>query len=432
MLRQNPERILTMLCHKNARRLRSPRMSDPAAPPTALHRLRQSNAERVLDRLRRRSPLTRAELAELSGLSRTTLSTILTELFGRGLVVESAGEGRGAPRRGRPTGALTLNPSAGQYAGIELGRHRLRLVIADAAHRVRAREELPYGSARHTGARLELAERALRELSDRSGITLDALAGIGVGSTGPGEAVSAPPGGLPDPASRGRERIADGLARAFGARADVDNNTRLTALAEATWGCAAGAPELLYAHFSHGVGGGLIVGNQLVRGVGGVAAEIGHLCVDPDGPPCWCGARGCLELHASVPAVLRATGHRRWRVLRGAVTAGATAEQEAVRAAGFHAGHALAAMCAAVNPGRIVLGGELAELGGDFGDAVRAGFHERAMRSVRRCEITTATTAPWGGALGALALALRESPLLARYPLPAGEEPAPEAADHAR
>lgn len=407
-------------------------MSDPAAPPTALHRLRQSNAERVLDRLRRRSPLTRAELAELSGLSRTTLSTILTELFGRGLVVESAGEGRGAPRRGRPTGALTLNPSAGQYAGIELGRHRLRLVIADAAHRVRAREELPYGSARHTGARLELAERALRELSDRSGITLDALAGIGVGSTGPGEAVSAPPGGLPDPASRGRERIADGLARAFGARADVDNNTRLTALAEATWGCAAGAPELLYAHFSHGVGGGLIVGNQLVRGVGGVAAEIGHLCVDPDGPPCWCGARGCLELHASVPAVLRATGHRRWRVLRGAVTAGATAEQEAVRAAGFHAGHALAAMCAAVNPGRIVLGGELAELGGDFGDAVRAGFHERAMRSVRRCEITTATTAPWGGALGALALALRESPLLARYPLPAGEEPAPEAADHAR
>ena len=406
-------------------------MSD-AVPPTALHRLRQSNAERVLDCLRRRGPCSRADLAELSGLSRTTLSTILTELFDRRLVVESAADPAAAPRRGRPTGVLTLNPTAGQYAGVELGRHRLRVVVADAAHQVRARDDLPYGRARSAGARRELAERALRELAERSGITLDGLAGIGVGSTGPGEAVSAPPGGLPDPPARGRERVADGLARAFGARVDVDTNTRLTALAEATWGRAAGASELLYAHFSHGVGGGLVVGNQLVRGVGGVAAELGHLCVDPGGAACWCGAHGCLELHACVPAVLRATGHRRWPVLRDAVAAGATAEREAVRAAGVHAGHALAAMCAVVNPGRIVLGGELAELGAEFGDAVRAAFRERAMRSVRRCEIATAATAPWGGALGALALSLRESPLLARYPLPAGEQGAPEVGHRAR
>ena len=171
----------------------------------------------------------------------------------------------------------------------------------------------------------------------------------------------------------------------------------LTALAEATWGEAAGAGELLYAHFSHGVGCGLIVGVQLVRGVGGVAAELGHLCVDPAGEPCWCGARGCLELHASV------------------------------REAALSAGHALAAMCTAVNPGRIVLGGELAELGAAFRDPVREGFRARAMRSLRRCAVELATVAPWGGALGGLALALRESPLLARYPLPAPAEPADSA-----
>jgi len=392
--------------------------------PTALHRLRQSNAERVLDCLRRHGGLSRAELADRSGLSRTTLSTILGGLFERGVVVEV---GTTAQRRGRPTGVLTLNPAAGQYAGIELGRHRLRLVLADAAHQVRARADLPYGSARSAGARLELAERSLRELAERHGITLEAPAGLGVGSTGPGEAVSAPPGGLPDPAARGRERVADGLARAFGAQVDVDNNTRLTALAEATWGETAGAGELLYAHFSHGVGGGLIVGGQLVRGVGGVAAELGHLCVDPAGEPCWCGARGCLELHASVPAVLRATGHREWRVLREAVEAGSVRECAAVREAALSAGHALAAMCTAVNPGRIVLGGELAELGAAFRDPVREGFRARAMRSLRRCAVELATVAPWGGALGGLALALRESPLLARYPLPAPAEPADSA-----
>ena len=403
-------------------------MSDAAVPPTALRRLRQSNAERVLDCLRRHGGLSRAELAERCGLSRTTLSTILGGLFERGVVVEGGVAETGSadePRRGRPTGVLTLNPSAGQYGGIELGRHRLRLVIADAAHRVRARDEVRYGSARSAGARLELAERALRQLADRNEIALDGLAGIGAGSTGPGEAVSAPGGGLPEPAARGRERIADGLARAFGARVDVDNNVRLTALAEATWGSAAGASELLYAHFSRGVGGGLIVGNQLVRGVGGVAAEIGHLCVDPGGDLCWCGARGCLELHASVPAVLRATGHREWRVVREAVAAGSDAERQAVHGAAEHAGHALAAVCTAVNPGRIVLGGELAELGSEFRDAVRAAFGERAMRAVRRTEIVTTTVQPWGGALGGLALALRESPLLARYPLPAGGEADP-------
>ena len=405
-------------------------MSDDAVPPTALHRLRQTNAERVLDCLRRHGRLSRAALAVHSGLSRTTLSTILGELFERALVVECGTAG--TTGRGRPTAVLTLNPSAGQYAGVELGRHRLRLVIADAAHEVRAREELPYGSARGTRARLELAERALRELADRNQITLDALAGIGVGSTGPGEAVSTSAGNRDESAARGRKRIADELAHAFGARVDVDNNTRLTALAEATWGRAAGVSELLYAHFSHGVGGGLVVGNQLVRGVGGVAAEIGHLCVDPGGAACWCGAHGCLELHASVPAVLRATGHRDWRVLREAVAAGSAVEQEAVRRAAAHAGHALAAMCTAVNPGRIVLGGELAELGAEFRDAVRAAFAERAMRSVRRSEIATATVAPWGGALGGLALALRESPLLARYPLPAVGERAPGSAPHAQ
>ncbi|WP_338596185.1 ROK family transcriptional regulator [Saccharopolyspora sp. SCSIO 74807] len=399
-------------------------MSDAATPPTALHRLRQSNAERVLDCLRRHGRLSRAEIAEHSGLSRTTLSTILSGLLRRGTVVQE--EGRPQNRRGRPTALLTLNPSAGQYAGVELGRHRLRMVIADAAHQVQAREELPYGAARSAGARLALAERSLRDLAARHGITLEALTGIGVGSTGPGEAVSAPASGLAESVRAGRARVADRLARAFGVRVDADNNSRLTALAEATRSGAGG--DLLYVHFSHGVGGGLIIGGQLVRGVGGVAAEVGHLCVDPGGAACWCGGHGCLELHASVPALLRTTGHRNWAVLRDALERGRAAEQEAVRAAGAHAGNALAAMCTAVNPGRIVLGGELADLGEAFQRPLRDALAGRGMRALRRIDISTSSVAPWGGALGGLALALRESPLLARYPVPADAGGDPDAA----
>ncbi|MCA1185070.1 MULTISPECIES: ROK family transcriptional regulator [unclassified Saccharopolyspora] len=396
-------------------------MTDPA--PTALHRLRQGNAERVLGCLRRHGELSRAAVAERSGLSRTTLSAILGDLIRRGVVVET--ELPPSHRRGRPTRGLTLNPGAGQYLGLELGRNRIRLVLADAAHRVQARADLSYGSARGAADRLALAERAVREAAEHHGITLGTLAGIGVGSTGPGELVLAPAAGLDEPDRlRGRELIADRLARAFGVPVGVDNNTRLTALAEATWGAAAGASDLLYAHFSHGTGGGLIIGGQLVRGTGGVAAELGHLCVDDTGPKCWCGGHGCLERYASVPAVLRATGHRRWAVVRDALARDG-AEAEAVRAAGEHAGTALAAMCTAVNAGRVVLGGELAELGEPFLRPLRESFARRAMRSLRcGVEFGTAGTAPWGGALGGLALALHESPLLARYPLPRHPEQA--------
>ncbi|MFR9727693.1 ROK family transcriptional regulator [Saccharopolyspora sp. MS10] len=390
--------------------------------PTALHRLRQDNAERVLGCLRERGELSRAEVAERSGLSRTTLSAILGDLLRRGVVVET--ERAPSNRRGRPTSGLVLNPATGQYLGLELGRNRLRLVLADAAHRVRARADLPYGAARSAADRLALAERAVREAAAGHGISLDSLAGIGVGSTGPGELVLAPAGGLAEHAPRGRELVADRLARAFGAPVGVDNNTRLTALAEATWGAATGAADLLYAHFSHGVGGGLIIGGQLVRGTGGVAAELGHLPVAEDGPDCWCGGRGCLERYASVPALLRATGHRRWSVLRAAAERPGP-EREAIRAAGTRAGAALAALCTAVNPGRVLLGGELADLGEPFAEPLRTSFAERGMRSLRGVGFGTATTAPWGGALGGLALALRESPLLARYPLPGPGDPGP-------
>lgn len=406
-------------------------MTEAAPPATALHRLRQSNQERVLGCLRRYGPLSRAELAEHSALSRTTLSTILGGLLRNGTVVESSRPS--SNRRGRPSSCLTLNSRAGQYLGLELGRSRVRAVIADASHQVRARGDVPYGAARSVDARLALAQRSVEELAARHGITLDTLTGIGVGSTGPGEAVFASAGGMTQAdgprAARlsGRTRVADQLARAFGVRVGVDNNTRLTALAEATWGRAAGASDLLYVHLSHGVGGGLIIGGQLIRGTGGIAAEVGHLCVDPAGPACWCGARGCLEQYASVRAVLHATGHRGWSVLRSTLEAAGSAEQEAVRAAGRHTGGALATMCTAVNAGRVVLGGELPELGAAFLDPLRESFTQRSMRSLpRTVDISTATVAPWGGALGGLALALHESPLLARYPLPVN---APDTSD---
>lgn len=425
-----------------------PQHPEPAGPPTdgpspsALRRLREDHSERVLALLRQHGPLSRSDLSEHSGLSRTTLSGITAELSERGLLAVEPAPGPAADRprrRGRPTSRLTLNPATGQYVGVELGRSRLRVVIADASHTVRARSDTAFGPARSAAARRELAERRVRQLAAEHGIALGSLAGVGAGTPGPGEYTAVTPGGRPSEntpahtpdgqhtagadARRGRPAVARALADAFDAPCCADNNTRLTALAEATWGAGTGASDLLYVHLSYGVGGGLVLGGQLVRGRAGVAAEIGHLPVDPAGPACWCGARGCLELSASVPAVLRAAGHaphqRGWDALCAALEAGGRRETRAVRAAALDTGAALAALCAAVHPGPIVLGGELAQLGPVFLDTVRESFEDRAMRAVRRtAQLRAATLDPWGGALGGMALALRESPMLARYPLP--------------
>jgi predicted NBD/HSP70 family sugar kinase len=202
----------------------------------------------------------------------------------------------------------------------------------------------------------------------------------------------------------------------------VDNNTRLAALAESTWGAAAGDQDVLYLRLSHGVGGGLVVGGALHRGAYGLSGEFGHITVEPDGAPCGCGGEGCLETVASVGAVLdayRAAGGRAANI--GAVTAAARAGEPAAvavfEAVGGHLGTVLAAVSNAVGPGVIVVGGELAAAGEALTRPVERALTSRLMPMSRhRVDLRPAALGEVGAALGGIALVLHESPLLSRYP----------------
>src|SRR5262245_30044080 len=374
----------------------------------ALERLRRGHEELVLGLLRRHGPLSRGDLATRSGLSRTTLHDILGSLTGKGAVVAVARPD--TPRgRGRPAETLTLNADAGQAIGIDFARRAVHVAIVNVAHEVVGSKTEAHPADLPLADRVELAERLVGSLVEGS-LRLGALSAVGAGVVGPvGDGVD-------------HADVARLLRKRFGVPVLLDNNTRLAALAESIWGAAADREDVLYLRLSHGVGGGMIVGGALHRGAHGLSGEFGHITVDPDGARCGCGGTGCLETVASIRSVLQACRSagadvRDMAGIVAAVDARDPVVLEVLRATGVRVGAVLAALCNAVGPGVIVVGGELAEAGSALFGPIEAALAAEVMPISRhKVSLRRATLGDIGGALGGIALVLHESPLLSRYP----------------
>ncbi|MET8866867.1 ROK family protein [Nonomuraea sp. NPDC004580] len=389
------------------------------APPRGpLSQLRRGHEELVLGLLRKHGPLSRGELGKRCGLSRTTLYDILAELVASGAVVTASAQE--TPRgRGRPAETLTLNPDAGQAIGIDFARRGLHVAAVNLAHEIVGSASEPHDADLPWEQRVELAERLIGSLTGTGSgaLRLGALDAIGVGVVG-----AQVEGPATDPGETPPHPVHVLLRERFGVPVLLDNNTRLAALGEAIWGAAAGGQDVLYLRLSHGVGGGLVVGGSLHRGAYGLSGEFGHITVDPGGARCDCGGTGCLETVASIRAVLdayRATGGRAADVpeLVKAVRAGERSALDVLDRVGGRIGEVLAAVCNAIGPSVIVVGGELVETGQALVEPIERTLHDHVMPVSRhRVSLRRATLGEVAGALGGIALVLHESPLLSRYP----------------
>ncbi|MFJ2259184.1 ROK family protein [Streptomyces sp. NPDC087844] len=399
-----------------------------------LARLRRGHEELVLRQMRTHGPLNRAELGRLTGLSRTTLYDIVSALADSGAVVATA-PAPAERRRGRPVETLTLHRDAGQAIGIDFARRAVHVAAVNVAHEVIGSASAPHGAGLTWEKRVDLAARLVGGLAGGT-LRLGALSGIGVGVVGPvhdapatgapatnasttGAPVAERPGSPAAGAPRPHEDLPVLLRKRFGVPVLLDNNTRLAALAEATWGAAAGVQDVLYLRLSHGVGGGLVVGGALHRGARGLSGEFGHITAEPGGRRCSCGKDGCLETAASIGAVLDAfpgAGD-----LDGFLAALPTdpAARRVLDDVGTRVGTVLAAVCNAVGPHVTVLGGELAEAGPALFEPVERALSAHLMPVSRPdIDLRPATLGEVGGALGAIALVLHDSPLLTRYHTP--------------
>ncbi len=268
-------------------------------------RMKSQNMRAVLMAFLRHGELSRARLAELTGLSSTTITNLVAEMAAAGLVTELASPQNGSRSVGRPRTPLRLRPEAGHAVGVHVSVGHIRIALTDLCGRIVADRALRHDLT--TPAETVLAEtaRQIEALLAAHAAPPDSIVGVGVGASGlvnpqSGVNVLAPNLGWRNVAIR------DLLEQRLGLPVVVDNNVRAMALAEARFGAGRDAEVMAFIYARIGVGAGIIVGQQLFRGSGAGAGEIGHITILPDGgEPCRCGNHGCLETLVSEPAILR-------------------------------------------------------------------------------------------------------------------------------
>ena len=347
----------------------------------SLEALRRANRLRVVDALRREGSASRSDLMRLTGLSRTTITTLLGDLQERGMVVESEVEPRGG--RGRPAMLLRLGRTAGAALGIDFGHRHLRVAVADLSSTVLAERRTDLDVDTAAGRALDSAAGMVREVLAEAGIPIEQVIGAGMGLPGPidrrtglvGSSVILPGWvGL---------NAAEQLASRIKIPVDVDNDANLGALAEFTLGAGRGMDDVIYVKVASGIGAGIILGGKLHRGVTGNAGEIGHVQVRSDGAVCRCGNRGCLETVASVPSVLSVLRpvHGPRLSLPGMLELAAARDPGTLRVindAGREVGRALGDLCNSLNPEAIIVGGDLGGAGESLLDGIRESVDRRA------------------------------------------------------
>ncbi|MFI5907867.1 ROK family transcriptional regulator [Dactylosporangium sp. NPDC051541] len=370
--------------------------------------VRRTHEARVLRVLREHGALSRGQIASKVGLSRTTLSEITGDLLSRGAVVVVDTDAARRAGSGRPAELLTLDPSSGQFLGVDLGHTRVRIAVADAAHDIIAAGHATYPAESAWDERLDAAFALIDRTATRTGVSFRALQGVGVGVHGPRPAVP---------------ELAMPFAERFAAPVVVDNNTRFAALAEAMTD-GPDVHDVLYIRLSDGIGGGLVVGGRLVAGAGGVAGEFGHVTAQPGGDACRCGKSGCLETVASVPAVLSGCTNAGLNIdtiedLEAALTRGDPVAEAVVERAAAAVGRVVAAAALVLDPAQIVIGGRLPQCAPALvrrveeilaGELCPVGGARPAIRAARLGDDD--------GARGAIAALFRQSPLLDGYPDP--------------
>ena len=378
--------------------------------------IRESNQDRVIETLRRLGAASRADVARVTGLSRSTVSSIVGELRRAGLIADYAGDSRSAaPGSGRPPALITLHRSAGAAVGIDFGKRHLAVAVADLSHELlaEARREMAegYGAPEALGVAEALVESVLGE----AGLDRDKVLGVGMGLPAPIHHLTGTVGSAAILPGWAGVLAADEMGRRLGLPVHVENDANLGALAEFMWGAGQGCRNLAYLKVATGIGAGLVIEGRLFRGAGGTAGEIGHTAMDEAGDICRCGNRGCLETLAGAPAIVALVRRTLGEELEPEAVLSRAADGDAICAraladAGRAIGMAVANLCNLVNPERIVVGGAIGGAGDLLLDPLRESVRLRAIASAaNEVEIVQAELGERAELLGAVALVLHQA-----------------------
>lgn len=368
--------------------------------------LREANRGRIVDAVKKYGGLSQIELAGLTGLSPATVSNIVKELSGAGVLNTAPGT-----RSGRRAQHVTLAHALGLVAGVHFSTRHLRISISDVAYTVVAESHMPLAKDHRADNELDRVMLLLADMLESAGAGMLDLLAVGVA--------------LPAPVDRRTGRIArrgilrgwdgvevsDVLQQRLKRPVFVDTDANAAALGELRLGAARGKEDVVFIDVGDRIGAGLVFGGRVYSGHAGMAGELGHTVIQEDGPVCECGNRGCVQAIAGGSAIIQKlqAGNRGIK-LQDVIVRAMSGDADAIRAiadAGTAIGIATANLCNLLDPERIVVGGEL----GRSGELLLGPMRREVERAVLAGttfapEIVQGQLGPGAAAMGAVALAV--------------------------
>ncbi|MEU1618414.1 ROK family transcriptional regulator [Streptomyces sp. NPDC005722] len=337
-------------------------------------------------------PLTRTEVARRAGLSAAAVTKAVRPLIEAGYLVEDVDE-EARPSLGRPANPVRVDGGRALFIGLKITGDEIIGVLTDLCCRIRTSRHVPL-PAPGPRAVLESAAALVHEL-------LAEADGFGVAVSGLGIAVSGDvdrAGGVVrySPFLDWRDvPLAELAAMTTGLPVTVDNDVRALTVAEQWFGAGVGLSDFAVVTVGAGIGCGLVVHGRVVSGAYGVAGEIGHLSIDPAGPLCHCGNRGCVEAIAADPAIVRAVREATGTPVADAAEAlrlahgGDPGAREVYARAGEAIGRAIGSVANLFGPERVIISGEGLVAHDLFADQILEAFAASAFGTAGQCDLRT-------------------------------------------
>lgn len=392
---------------------------------TNLPRVRDYNEGVVLETVRVGDGVSRVEIAQSTGLTAQTVSNIIKRLVDMDLIVEA---GRDSSVAGRRRVRLRINPTARYAVGVQVDGDETSFVVIDLGGQVVVRARHPTMAEQGPFAIINRIAESVSELINQARVDPQRILGVGVACPGPLDHRSGVVFDPPNLPGWHDVPLAEDLRLKTGFPAIVDNDATAAAIGEKWASGADGAQNFAFVYMGVGVGAGLFVDGHVFRGATTNAGEFGHTILDPEGPPCFCGSRGCVEAYCAPRAVVDSVARRLADGEPSALHVEATKEQggltfqrichvalagdslalEEVRRSAWRLGCGAVSLVNLLDLELIVLGGRaFREVGHIYKDEVQKVVNDRIMARTRRnVLVELAKAGEDAGAVGAASLML--------------------------
>ncbi|WP_328685463.1 ROK family transcriptional regulator [Streptomyces sp. NBC_00343] len=337
-------------------------------------------------------PLTRLEVARRAGLSAAAVTKAVRPLMEAGYLAEGADQDA-PPALGRPANLVRVDGGRALFIGVKVTGDEIIAVLADLCCRIRVARHVPLTDHDPKAVLSSIADLAqeLRIEADDLGIRV-----LGLGLAVSGDVDRAEGVVRYSPFLDWRDvRLAELASMTTGLPVTVDNDVRALTVAEQWFGAGAGLTDFAVVTVGAGIGCGLVVHGRVVAGAHGVAGEIGHVVVDPAGPLCHCGNRGCVEAIAGDAAIVarvrEVTGVQVTDTAEALALAhrGDAGAREVYARAGEAIGRGIATVVNLFGPERVIISGEGLAAYDLFAEQIRDSFTAAAFGSAAGCDVHT-------------------------------------------